>query len=118
MNIFEKAVQDIEKVFSSNAAKAALETAASLALQAAPIVSAIEALVPSTNRTVQSVEAAYAKYAIPVATQIANDPTSIGNALLNLATQVMAKNLSASQTTISTNLLNTAVQMAVTALKA
>jgi hypothetical protein len=118
MNIFEKAFTALEKVFTSDKAKAALTEAAALAVQAAPIVAAIEALVPSTNRTVQAVEAAYAKYAVPVATQITNDPTSINNALLNLASTLLAKNLPAQKAGIATSLLNTAVQLAVTAVKA
>lgn len=118
VNIFEKAIQDIENYFKSGKAKAALEEAAQLAVEAAPIVQQIEVLVPATNRTVEAVEAAYAKYALPLATEVTNDPTSISNALLNLATQVLAKNLPAAKAGAATNILNSAVQLAVTAAKA
>jgi len=46
------------------------------------------------------------------------DPTSIGNALLNLATQLLRSKLPANRADLPTNILNTAVQLAVTALKA
>jgi hypothetical protein len=48
------------------------------------------------------------------------DPTSLGNALLNLATQLLRSKLPADKADLAvpTNILNTAVQLAVTALKA
>jgi hypothetical protein len=42
----------------------------------------------------------------------------IGNALLNLATQIMCSKLPAEKADLPANILNTAVQLAVTALKA
>lgn len=46
------------------------------------------------------------------------DPTSIGNAVLNLGTQILRSKLPADKTTLPTNILNTAVQLAVTTIKA
>ena len=46
------------------------------------------------------------------------DPTSIGNALLNLATHLLRSKLPAEKAALPTNILNTAVQLAVTAMKA
>ena len=46
------------------------------------------------------------------------DPTFIGNALLNLATELLRSKLPADKAALPTNILNTAVQLAVTALKA
>jgi len=42
----------------------------------------------------------------------------IGNALLNLATQIMRSKLPAEKADLPTNLLNTAVQLAVNVIKA
>ena len=46
------------------------------------------------------------------------DPTSIGNALLNLATQLLRSKLPADKANLPANILNTSVQLAVTAIKA
>jgi hypothetical protein len=118
VNTFQKALQGVENFFRSGKATAALEQAAALVTVAAPIVQELEVLVPTGNRTVQAVEAAYAKYAVPVAAQIQSNPTSINNALLNLASQILAKNLPPAQAGAATNVLNTAVQLAVTAARA
>ena len=118
MSIFQKVIQSVESFFRSGKATAALEQAASLVTIAAPIVQELEVLVPSQNRTVQAVEAAYSKYAVPVAAQIQNNPTSINNALLNLASAILARNLPPAQAGAATNVLNTAVQLAVTAARA
>jgi hypothetical protein len=85
----------------------------SMVVAAEPIVKAIAALTP--NRTVQEITAAYEKYGVPVAGTIANDPTSTGNALLNLATTILQKNHAPDA---AVSLLNTAVQLALTAVKA
>lgn len=98
--------------FESPKAKAVEAQLASLTQAALPIVQAIAALTP--NRTVQEIATAYAQYGVPLAVQITADPTSTGNALLNLATTVLQKN-HAPDAAIS--LLNTAVQLAVVALK-
>ncbi len=118
MNIFQKALQNVENFFRSGKATAALQQAATLVSIAAPIVQELEVLVPTNNRTVEAVEAAYANYAVPVAAQIQNNPTSINNALLNLASAILAKKLPPAQAGAATNILNTAVQLAVTAARA
>ena len=82
-------------------------------LFALPIVKDIAALVP--NRTVQEISTAYQKYGVPLATQISEDPTSTGNALLNLGTAVLQKNHAPDA---AVSLLNTAVQLALVAAKA
>jgi hypothetical protein len=116
VNIFETAVGHVENFFKSGKAKAALEQAVALIPKAAPIVADIAAITP--NRTVAQVAAAYAKYAVPVAQELpaTATPTQIENALLNLGTQVLAKNLPAGTATVATNVLNTAVQLAVTGM--
>jgi hypothetical protein len=118
VNIFQKVLQGVESFFQSGKATAALQQAAALVSIAAPIVQELEVLVPTNNRTVQAVEAAYANYAVPMASQIASNPTSINNALLNLASALLAKRLPPAQAGAATNILNTAVQLAVTAARA
>ena len=118
MNIFEKAIQKLEGLFKSGKVTAALESVAQLAVEAAPIVQEIEVLVPTTNRTVTAIEAAYTKYAVPVATQITSDPASMQAALQTLAATVLAKNLPPAQAGAATSVLNAAVTMAVAAAHA
>jgi hypothetical protein len=116
MNFLKSIVQKVIAFFSSAKAKAALETAASLVPLAATIVSEINVVVP--NKTVTEVVAAYQKYGVPLTTTLASgDSTAIGNALLNLASILLQKNLPAGTAAVATNILNTAVQLAVTALK-
>jgi hypothetical protein len=120
MNIFETIVKDIEgipadivKLFTNPKAEAALKEAATLAVQAGPIVQAIAAIVPGSP-TVQAVAAAYAKYGVPYAQEALSSPTQLGNDLLNLATAEVGKLAPG----VSVSSLNTAVQLAVTMIKA
>jgi len=106
-------LKKVESWFTNPKVEAAFNTVAEIVQVAEPIVADIAALTP--NRTVAEIEAAYTKYAVSVAGQISSDPTSTGNALLNLATEVVNKNL---HTPAAVNLVNTAVQIAVTAAKA
>lgn len=115
MKWLKNIISKVAAWFSSDKARKALETAASLVSLAAPIVESIAALTP--NRTDDEVIAAYNKYGVPLTTAI-NNNTGINNALLNLATSVLRANLPANKAEIATNILNTAVQLAVTATKA
>ena len=60
-----------------------------LVVAAQPIVSTIAVLVP--NKTVQEVSKAYNYFGVPLVKEIADDPTSIGNAMMNLAVAVLQK---------------------------
>ena len=66
----------------------------------------------------KEVSDAYRKYGMPMIQSYTQDPASIGNALLNLATYILRTKLPADKVNLPTNILNTAVQLAVTALKA
>lgn len=111
MNI-KRIIQKIVSFFSSAKAQAALETAAALIPKALPIVQDIAALAP--NRTDQEILAAFEKYAVPGAAQLlATQQSQRGYVLLHLATEVLAGECPS----IATNILNTAVQLAVTGSK-
>lgn len=113
MKILKSIIQKIVSFFTSGRAAAALNQAAELVPTALPIVKDIAALVP--NRTNQEIEAAFEKYAVPVSAQILATPLAQrGYVLLQLATQVLAARFPG----VATNILNTAVQLAVTGMKA
>ena len=61
---------------------------------------------------------AYERCGVPMIQNYTQDPTSIGNALLNPATQLLRSKLPADKAALPTNILNTAVQLAVTVIKA
>jgi hypothetical protein len=105
----------IETWFHNPKVEAAFNTVASIIQSAGvqTIVQEIGALTP--NRTVQEITAAYAKYGVPTATLMSADPASTGAALLNLATVLVQKNL---KNPAAVNLIQTAIQVCVTATKA
>jgi hypothetical protein len=113
MNYLKNVIQKIVSFFVSGKAEAALNLAAGLVPKALPIVQEIAALVP--NRTDQEIAAAFEKFAIPAAAQYLAAPQGHrGYVLLDLATQVLATEVPG----VATNILNTAIQFAVTSLKA
>ena len=104
-NLFSK----IEGWFDSPKAKAAETTIQSLLPVAVTIVQDINTLAP--NKTLAQLNAVATKYALPTITALADGQTA-GNVALNLATQILQKNHAP---TVATSLLNTVVQLAVTA---
>ena len=113
MNYLKNVIQKIVSFFASGKAEAALNLAAGLVPKALPIVQEIAALVP--NRTDQEIAAAFEKFSIPAAAQYLAAPQGHrGYVLLDLATQVLATEVPG----VATNILNTAIQFAVTSLKA
>ena len=113
MNYLKNVIQKIVSFFVSGKAEAALNLAAGLVPKALPIVQELAALVP--NRTDQEIAAAFEKFAIPSAAQYLAAPQAHrGYVLLDIATQVLATRFPG----VATNILNTAVQLAVTGLKA
>lgn len=81
------------------------------------IVDQLSSIDPKTAR-LKDVADAYRKYGVPMIQSYTQDPTSIGNALLNLATQILRSKIPAEKSALPTNILNTAIQLAVTASKA
>ena len=113
MKFLKNVIQKIVSFFASGKAEAALNLAASLVPKALPIVQEIAALVP--NRTDQEIAAAFEKFAIPAAAQYLAAPQAHrGYVLFDLATQVLAAQFPG----VATNILNAAIQFAVTAMKA
>jgi hypothetical protein len=120
MNIFQQIASGLKKlwvIISSPKARNAVEQAVSLVNIALPIVDELSVIDPKTAK-LKEVADAYRKYGVPMIQSYTQDPTSIGNALLNLATQLLRSNLPADKAALPTNILNTAVQLAVTSLRA
>ena len=119
MNVFQQINAGLKKLWDfimSPKARNAVEQAAGLVNIALPIVDELSTIDPKTAR-LKDVADAYRKYGVPMIQSYTQDPTSIGNALLNLATQLLRSKLPVDKA-LPTNILNTAVQLAVTALKA
>ena len=124
---FQTIIKDIEGIpadiihlFTSPAAEAAIKEAATLAIAAQPYVVGVEAAItpllgPAGELTEAAVNAAYAKYVVPMANVALNTPAQLGNALLNLTTGLLQKN---NAPTASITVLNTAVQLAKLAVSA
>lgn len=104
---------DIEKFFTSPAVENAESTLVNLITEAMPIIKEIAAAVP--NKTIQEVTALYEKYGVPLASTLEGGASAIENAMLNLATILLAKSQSAANS--STSLLQTAIQIALTLFK-
>ncbi len=106
-------IQKIVMFFKSGKAEAVLTEAANLVPKALPIVEQIAALAP--NKTDQEILAAFKNYAVPDAASFLATPVAQrGYVLLHLATEVMAAEFPGT----ATNVLNAAVQLAVTGFKA
>jgi hypothetical protein len=102
--------KDVEGFFTSAKAVAAEKQIAALLPVALTVVNDVNAIAP--NRTLTEINLVATKYGVPAITAIAADPTTVGNTLLNLATTILQKNHAP---TASVSLLNTVVQLAVTA---
>jgi hypothetical protein len=113
MKFLKGLIQKVVAFFGSGKAEAALNQAVALVPKALPIVEAVGALTP--NRTIQEIEAAFQKYAVPFSQEwCATAAAGRGYLLPQLATTVLSRELPG----VTTNVLNTAVQLAVTGSKA
>ena len=115
----ENALLTVEHLFTSGKAQAAIAEAGSLVSIALPIVQELDTLCP--NKTGPEVVAAAQKLLNtesslqPVLTEATSNPSG---ALLSLATTVLEKNLPPAKAGTAVNILNTAIQLAVTAAHA
>lgn len=113
MNFFRSAIQKVISFFTSGKAEAALNQAVELVPKALPLVQDLAKLTP--DKTVQQIAAAFQKYGVPFSQALQSTPVaSRGYLLLHLATQVLANEVPG----VATNVLNTAIQLAVTGSKA
>jgi hypothetical protein len=113
MKVFKSLIQKILTFFASGKAEAALTQAVGLVPKALPIVEELAALAP--DKTVQQIASAFQKYGVPFSQEYLSMPAQQrGYLLLQLATQVLAAEVPG----VATNILNTAVQLAVTGVKA
>jgi hypothetical protein len=106
------AFRKLWKIITSPAAQRAIETAVDLVPDVLPVVQELRAIDPKTA-SVADVIALYQKFRIQVG-EIRQNPVSIGNALLNLATVIIKQR----QPSKATSIIQTAVQLALVALKA
>jgi hypothetical protein len=112
MKFLKSLIQKIVAFFANGKAEAALTQAAELVPKALPIVQELAILCP--NRTDQEIASAFQRFAVPFSSQILSTPLGKrGYVLLQLASQVLAAEFPG----IATNILNTAVQLAVTGSK-
>jgi hypothetical protein len=113
MKFLKNLVSKIVAFFTSGKAEAALNAAVALVPKAVPIVQTIAALTP--NKADDEIAAAFAHYAMPFSQEYLAAPRDQrGYLLLHLATSVLAEEAPG----VATNVLNTAIQLAVTGVKA
>jgi hypothetical protein len=112
MSWLQKLFSNIEGWFSSPKAQAVEKEIATLLPVAVTIVQDINAIAP--NKTLTEFNTIATKYGVPAISAIAADPNAAGNVALNLATEVLQKNHAPDA---AVSLLNTVVQLAVTAVK-
>jgi hypothetical protein len=112
MNWLKTLFSKIDGFFHSPKAQAVESEIETLLPAAIQVVTEINALAP--NRTLTEINAIATKYALPTVTAIADGQTT-GNVLLNLGTQILAKN---NAPTAATSLLNTVIQLAVVGTQA
>lgn len=107
MNWLKTLFSKIGGYFHSPAAEAVETEIANLLPAAMTIVGEINTLAP--NKTLTEINAVATKYALPTVTALQEGQTT-GNVLLNLGTQILARNHAP---TAATSLLNTVIQLAV-----
>jgi hypothetical protein len=113
MSKIVKLLKKIGGFFASDKVQTAITTAATVAEAALPVVAVIAAMTPT--KADDQILAAYRNYGIPVCeTLLKTPPEKRGYALLDLATQVLQKQFPK----LPVNVIMTAVQLAVTAVKA
>jgi hypothetical protein len=121
MNIFGyilKGLKAVFRIFTSPAAQRAMQTIARISEVALPIVVDLASKYSPSGSKVEDVLDAYKQYGVPVLSTYTQSKESIGNALLNLGTELLRRKLSGKDATLSTDILNSAIQIAVSAAKA
>ena len=109
MNWLKTLFSKIDGYFHTPAAEAVENEIQTLLPAGIQIVQEINALAP--NKTLAEINTIATKYALPTVAAIADGQTT-GNVLLNLGSQILAKN---NAPAAATSLLNTVIQLAVVA---
>lgn len=120
MNFFKSLFSRIGRFFSSPQGKQTIETINEVMDIAMPVVQNIALITGNAGAaaTLAAVHAAYDKYGIPLEQSfISGNQQQVGNALQNLAVTVVQKNLPPDKADLATNIIVTAVNLAVTASK-
>lgn len=112
MSWFGNLFKSIEGFFGSSKAHAVEQQIEALLPVAVGIVQDINAIAP--NKTLAELNAVATKYALPTVASLADGQTA-GNVALNLGTQILQKNHAP---TAAISLLNTVIQLGVTAVSA
>jgi hypothetical protein len=112
MSWFSNLFSDIKGFFTSPKAEAVEKEIAGLLPAAMEIVTDINTIAP--NKTLTELNTVATKYALPAITAIQDGQTA-GNVALNLGTAILQKNHAPAA---ATSLLNTVIQLAVTASNA
>jgi hypothetical protein len=121
MTWIAKLFSRIEGFFASKQGQKDIATINTLVTVAVPIVEAVAAATGNlgAGASIAMVNAAYQKYGVLLEQSLATgSSTVIGNALLNLTTTLVQKNLPKNLGVPATSLIQTAVQIAVVAQKA
>jgi len=121
MNVIEElfsavasAIKKLWRYIKTRKARKAVETAVELVKIAMPIVQRLSEMRPSAA-SLADVVAAYQRYGVPLLQDYTDNSQSRGNALLNLATELLKREVTVKY---DTNILQTAVQLAVSAIRA
>lgn len=113
MNFLKSFFSKVVGFFRSGKAEAAFNQVAALVPYALPVVEAIAKYTPT--KTDDQIVAAYQRYGVPLLADLQKTPANQrGYLLLDLAAQVLAEKFPG----VATNLLHSAVQVCVTAIKA
>ena len=112
MNFLSNLFKSVIHFFNSDKVKKVEQEIEALTPEALTIVQAL--LLAAPNKTVSEVVDAYKLYGVPLVNEVANNETSIGNALLNLGTAILGKQ----KPSTAVNILNTVIQLAVSLTKA
>lgn len=119
MSIFISSLHNVEGFFNSPGGKHALLVLNTLTGLALPIVQQIAAATGNAGSaaSVATIEAAFGKFGVPVVTALTSDatPAAKGAALEQLGVAMLQKNLPVGLAATATNLLTTAVNLAVSA---
>jgi hypothetical protein len=120
MNIFGAIWKGLKKIFSfitSPEAQKAIKISAELVPVALPWVVKLGGIDPEKSK-LDDILGYFAKYAVPLTSTYSDDKIQRGNALLNLATELVRRELPEKYRDVGTSIINTAVQLAVASYRA